>query len=152
MKLAFNCIEDLLAHIDRITADNHHTLGQWTVAQNFFHLAAAFEGSLEGLPAGYPILIRFIARSFRWMVIRYRFPPWIPIPSAIRHSLGPPASCDFHAQKQRLVLAIEEFRHYTEPHPPHPVLGELAHEEWIGFHLRHCEHHLSFIAIGHRPA
>ena len=151
MKLAFNSIEDLLAHIERITADNHHTLGKWTAAQNFFHLAAAFEGSLEGLPAGYPVLIRFVARRFRWMVIRYRFPPWFPIPSAIRYSLGPPDSCDFSEQKQRLVQAIEKFQQHTDSHPPHPVLGQLRHDPWIGFHLRHCEHHLSFIAIGHRP-
>jgi len=149
MKLRFNRIEDLLAHIDQITTNNHQTLGQWTAAQNFFHLAAAFEGSLEGLPAGYPVLIRFVARRFRWIAVRYRFPPWVPIPSAIRYSLGPPESCDFSTQKRRLVQAIEKFQHYTQEHPPHPVFGCFTHVEWIGFHLRHCEHHLSFIAIGH---
>jgi len=150
-KLKFDHIDDLLAYIERISDDNHRTLGKWTAAQNFYHLAAAFEGSLEGLPAGYSPLIRFIARRFRWVVTRYRFPPWFPIPTAIRYSLGPPESCDFSAQKERFIQAIETFRRHTETHPPHPVLGHFTHDQWIGFHLRHCEHHLSFIAIGQRP-
>jgi len=108
MKFKFDHLDDLLAHIERITADNHRTHGKWTAAQNFFHLAAAFEGSLEGSD-----------------------------------------SCDFSAQKKRLVQAIEAFRQHTQPHPPHPVLGQLTHDQWIGFHLRHCEHHLSFIGIDH---
>ena len=145
MKLKFDCLADLLAHLDGITPDNHRTRGKWTAAQIFYHLAAAFEGSLNGLPAGYPFLTRWMARCFRWMIIRYWFPPFIPIPSAIRDSLAPPDTCDFLTQKQRLVHAIDAFDSHNQPHPPHPVLGKFTHEQWVGFHLRHCERHLAFI-------
>ena len=145
MKLKFDDLNDLLEHIKRLSADKHHTRGQWTIAQIFFHLAAAFEGSVNGLPAGYSMPARVIARRFRWLITRYRFPPWMPIPSSIKEALEPPATADFCHEKQRLVLAIESFQNYTDDHPPHPVLGRLTHIEWIGFHLRHCEHHLLFV-------
>lgn len=148
MKLKFNNFDDLLDHLEQITLDSHRTQRRWTAAQNFFHLAAAFEGSIKGLPAGYPRLVRALARPVRWVITRYRFPPWIPIPAAIRHALEPPKTADFQTEKARLLKAIKEFRDYKNPHPPHPVLGTLSHDEWTGFHLRHCERHLSFIAIG----
>ncbi|WP_186767633.1 DUF1569 domain-containing protein [Blastopirellula retiformator] len=42
-------------------------------------------------------------------------------------------------------MAIEQFERHEGPHPPHPVLGYFSHDEWVGFHLRHSEHHLRFI-------
>ena len=76
--------------------------GSWTLAQIYFHLAAAFEGSMEGLPPGYSRIARMIVRPMRSFVTNVRF-------------------------------------------PPHPVLGAFTKEEWTGFHLRHSEHHLSFV-------
>ncbi|MCA9135463.1 MAG: DUF1569 domain-containing protein, partial [Planctomycetales bacterium] len=42
---------------------------------------------------------------------------------------------------------IHRFEMHVDEHLPHPVLGTLTRSEWTGFHLRHCEHHLSFICI-----
>ena len=151
MNPTFDSIDDLLLHIERISRGNHHVLKRWTAAQNFYHLASAFEGSLNGLAASYPLPVRVLARRLRWVITRFRFPPWLPIPSAIRESLDPPASCDFDTEKTRLVLAIHDFQRYTGQHPSHPVLGQLTRSEWIGFHLRHCEHHLSFISLKPTP-
>jgi hypothetical protein len=147
MRQHFRNMDELLSFIDRIHPNNHDTLGHWTAAQNLFHLAAAFEGSLQELPAGYPRAVRLIVRPFRLIVTRYGFPPWLPIPASIRSKLEPPDVAQFDEQKSRLVNAIHNFNSHVGYHPPHPVLGELTRDEWIGFHLRHSSHHLSFIRI-----
>ena len=147
VKLRFADLTELIAHTTRIDSANHWTTGNWTAAQNFYHLAGAFEGSVQGLPAGYPWAVRMILRPLRSFVTRYRFPSWLPIPAAIKHRLEPPSDLCFESQKSRLLEAIDQFAAYGEAHPAHPVLGKMSHQEWIGFHLRHCEHHLSFIEL-----
>lgn len=147
VRQSFRTMDELESFVDRIHANNHVTLGRWTAAQIFFHLAAAFDGSLQELPTGYPKVVRLLVRPFRLFVTRYRFPPWLPIPASIRSRLEPPDSVQFDEQKSRLVNAIHAFNSHVGNHPPHPVLGQLTRDEWIGFHLRHSSHHLSFIRI-----
>ena len=147
VKQHFRTTDELLSFIEQVRVDNHDTLGRWTAAQIFFHLAGAFDGSLHALPAGYPRVIRFMVRPLRTIVTKFRFPPWLPIPASIRFRLEPPEGVQFEEQKARLVTAIRLFDSYVGRHPPHPVLGELTRNEWIGFHLRHSSHHLSFIRI-----
>ena len=145
--MQFSNFEQLRGHILQIEIGNHSPTKRWDAAQNFYHLAGAIEGSMKQLPAGYPFLVRLVIRPFRWIVTRYRFLPWMPIPAAIRYKLDPPKELDFSEQKDRLLSAIDSFQQFRDAHPPHPVLGRLSRDEWIGFHLRHCEHHLSFIRI-----
>ena len=145
--LSLRSLAELKAHLQRIEEFNHRVMGQWTAAQNLYHLAAAFEASIEGLPVGYPGPVRLAVRPLRWMITRFRFPPGLPIPQAIRFRLEPPPDADFEEQKVRLLTSIDRFEGFTGQHPPHPVLGPLSREEWVGFHLRHCQHHLAFIAV-----
>ncbi|WP_146519875.1 DUF1569 domain-containing protein [Stieleria varia] len=147
MSVHFRTIDELQSFVEMIREDNHETLGQWSAAQNFAHLAGAFEGSMQQLPAGYPRIVRIMLRPFRSIVTKYRFPPWLPIPAAIKHRLEPPVDALFDEQKSRLLDSIREFCSHDSEHPPHPVLGRLTRDEWIGFHLRHSAHHLSFIRI-----
>lgn len=122
-------------------------LGRWTTAQIFYHLAGAIEGSLEGLPQGYSLVVRLLVRPLRHLVTSIRFPPWLPIPQAIRFKLDPPSDAELMAQYERLMKAIDRFQSFQEEHPPHPVLGKLSRAEWIAFHQQHCRHHLSFIRL-----
>lgn len=147
MAVRFHTIEELQAFVELIRDDNHETLGRWTAAQNFAHLAGAFEGSLQQLPAGYPKVVRLVVRPFRWIVTKYSFPPWLPIPAAIKYRLEPPEDASFDEQKSRLLDSVFAFHKHESEHPPHPVLGKLTREEWTGFHLRHSSHHLSFIRL-----
>jgi hypothetical protein len=146
-KNSFRSLDEMLSFIDQISESNHETLGRWSAAQNFYHLAAAIEGSIQQLPAGYPWFVRLKLRPLRSFVIKYRFPPMLPIPAAIRHRLDPPSDVQFHGQKARLVEAIHAFRLHVGDHAAHPVLGQLTREDWFSFHLRHSSHHLSFIRI-----
>ena len=138
-------INSLREEIVRVNQNKSGTTGNWSVGQIYFHLAAAFEGSVEGLPSGYPRIIRMALRPFRWFVTRVKFPRFIPIPSAIRFKLEPPIDADASEQYERLLLAIEKFASHNGNLHPHPILGPLSREEWVGFHIRHCQHHLAFI-------
>ena len=140
-----NNFEPLREELARVNSNDTRTTGRWSTGQIFYHLAAAFEGSVDGLPPGYPQIVRNLIRPFRWVVTRIKFPPWIPIPSTIRHQLEPPMDADETEQYNRLLQAIARFESQEGKHPPHPVLGLLSQQEWIGFHLRHCQHHLAFI-------
>ena len=140
-----NSIDSLRAEIARINQNRSGATGNWTIGQIYFHLAAAFEGSIEGLPPGYSPIARFAIRPFRWVLTRIRFPPFIPIPSSIRHKLEPPVDAVASQQYKRLLQAIEKFDSHDGDFPPHPVLGSLSRKEWIAFHIRHCQHHLAFI-------
>lgn len=147
--MRFRSIDDLKKQLVRIVGTEHGNLGGWTTAQIFCHLAAAFEVSLDATPspAGYPRTVRWIVRPFRWLVTRIRFPPGLPIPAAIAFRLDPPPDAEVTEQYERLVTAVDRFDNCRGPLPPHPVLGPLTRSEWTGFHLRHCEHHLSFIRL-----
>jgi len=68
MKLRFSSLDDLRDYIQLIKPQNHSTTKNWTAAQNFFHLASAFEGSMDPLPKGYPFVVRVLIRPFRWIV------------------------------------------------------------------------------------
>ena len=142
---AVDNIESLLIELARVHSNGICTTGKWSSGQIYYHLAAAFEGAVDGLPSGYPRIVRIALRPFRWIVTRIKFPPWMPIPSAIRHKLDPPIDADASDQYERLVRAIERFSLHEGEYSSHPVLGSLTRQEWIGFHLRHCQHHLAFI-------
>jgi hypothetical protein len=145
MPIRLNTIQALRAEVERLGCIEYPTHGNWTVGQIFYHLAAAFEASVDGLPAGYSRFARLCIRPFRSCVTRIRFPPWLPIPRAIAFKLAPPEIVDCTEQHQRLLSAIDRFIDHEGPFPPHPVLGPLTSSEWTGFHLRHCQHHLAFI-------
>lgn len=141
----YQSLGELRSHIEQLGCNDQITCGTWTLAQIYYHLAAAFEGSVEGLPPGYSRIARIIVRPMRSFVTKVRFPPWLPIPGAIRFKLDPPRTAVCSEQLSRLLAAIALFEQHPGPFPPHPVLGSFTKEEWIGFHLRHSEHHLSFV-------
>ncbi|PQO40075.1 DUF1569 domain-containing protein [Blastopirellula marina] len=143
----FQDLDDLRTRLAEVVATPHETCGRWTAAQIFYHLAGAFEGSVDGLPPGYNLLARMVLRPFRILVTRVRFPAWIPIPRAIAAKLDPPPDVTLEQQYPRLLSAIERFEQHAGPHPPHPILGAFSHAQWTGFHLRHSEHHLRFVRL-----
>lgn len=145
--MKFRTIDDIRERVQLIEPDNHKTLGKWSAAQNFFHLAGALEATVTSRPAGSPGVTRKVAKPIRWFITRVRFPPFVPIPDSVRSLLEPPEDADFATQKLRLLTTIDRFRDFDGELPPHPVLGPLTRDEWIGFHLRHCQRHLSFIAL-----
>ncbi len=151
MPVRLRSIESLRDEIHSLGCVKHRTRGNWSTGQIYFHLAAAFEASIDGASPGYPRWVRLLIRPFRSIVTQICFPPWLPIPKAISSKLAPPDYADCTEQHGRLLLAIDRFAEHEGVFPPHPVLGPLTRTEWIGFHLRHSQHHLSFIEQAQVP-
>ncbi|TWT32883.1 DUF1569 domain-containing protein [Blastopirellula retiformator] len=96
-------LTQLQKRLAKIAESPHETTGRWTAAQIFYHLAAAFEGSVEGLPPGYNVVARTLVAPVRWILTRVWFPAGIPIPAAIADKVAPPPEADLEEQYQRLL-------------------------------------------------
>ena len=142
-------LNSLREEIVRVNLHSRGTTGNWTVGQIYFHLAAAFEATVEpsvkNQQPSFSLVKRIAMRPLLWFVTRVRFPSGIAIPPSVRRKLEPPIDADALVQYERLLLAIEQFASHEGDFPPHPVLGPLSPQEWLRFHIQHCRHHLWFI-------
>ena len=50
------------------------------------------------------------------------------------------------AAVEQFLETINRFKDYDSPIVTSPVFGDLTSEEAVQLQLRHCEHHLSFLA------
>jgi Protein of unknown function (DUF1569) len=142
-KLDYKSFDELLADADRLSTDNVKTLGNWSAGQIFQHLAHAYNGSIDGLPGGFPWFIRTAARIFKKKLIGGAMPAGIKMPATLAKAVMPePTStqvglANLHAAVSRLK---QEPRRAT-----HPVFGEITKEEWDTIHLNHANLHMSFL-------
>ena len=142
--LRFESLDAALTDAERLVKQLCRTLGNWTLGQNLDHLARTVRIGFEGPH----ILASWFARILIAPFVKKRF---------ITKSM--PAGFQFTKQMEPYrpedqavaVAALEELRkQYSRlsresPSVPHPFLGPLTHEEWLGMHLRHAELHLSFL-------
>ncbi len=140
---------DLLAEAERIVAaERAGTLrrsGNWTVGQNFSHLATWIEFALDGYPPKVKpgVLIRVVMKLMKRKFMRGPLPRGVKIPGMAGGTLGAddmPTDAALH----RLRRAWERLMS-TAPTRPNPIFGPLPHEEWIQMHLRHAELHMGYL-------
>lgn len=151
-KLHFADFSQLLADAEYVATHPCQTLGNWSVAQILDHLAVAanapFDG-LEGFKASWftrHLIVPFIKNN----LITKQMSAGFQIPREAT-SLIPQANASAQASLEKLRQALARFS--TElPRYPHPVMGELAFQEWVALTLRHAELHLSFIVPTEVPA
>ncbi len=142
--LRFESLDAALADAERLVGQPCRTLGNWTIGQNLDHLARTVRIAFEGPHILAPWFVRVVIAPF----MKKKF---------ITQSM--PAGFQFTKQMEPYrpedqavaVAALDELRKQyarlsrESPTAPHPFLGPLTHEEWIGVHLRHAELHLSFL-------
>jgi Protein of unknown function (DUF1569) len=143
-KLDYKSYDELLADADRLSSGNAKTLGNWSPGQIFQHLANAFNGSIDGLPGGFPWFIRVMARIFKKKLIAGPMPAGVKMPDKIAKVVMPqPTSTEVGLAN--LHAAVSRLK--REPHrATHPVFGEVSNEEWDTMHLKHASLHMSFLA------
>jgi hypothetical protein len=147
--LRFSGIDELRAHIDRIIAaesqGNARRLGNWSVGQNFGHLASWIGYSFDGVPMKVPLIVKLLMRPMKKRFIYKAMPAGRHIPRVPGGTLGhEPLSTEQGLAK--LLPALDRLQ-AGAPNLPHLLFGPLTHDQWINTHLRHAELHLSFIAI-----
>ena len=142
--LRFNSLAELKAEIERLAGSEVRTTGNWSLAQAIDHLAAIMEGSLDGIPAKAPLLIRLMSPLFRNKALHKGMDPGIKLPSSMKDILPPP---DITIEKAlaRINRAFERLDRGEQMTQPSPVFGKMTHEDWCNLHMRHGELHLSFM-------
>jgi len=148
-KLRFNSVDACLAEVDRIVAADAagkaRTIGNWTIGQNFAHLAAWIEYGYDGFQVKAPPL------PIRWMLkyvlkgryLRNGLPRGVSIPGVKDGTTGQDAmsTVDGAARYKRALARLmkEPFKH------PSPAFGQLTMDEQIQLNLRHAELHLGYV-------
>jgi hypothetical protein len=142
-KLDYKSFDELLADADRLSSGDVKTLGNWSPGQIFQHLANAYNGSIDGLPGGFPWFIRAMARMFKKKLIGGPMPAGIKMSAKLAKAVMPePTSTEVGLAN--LHAAVSRLR--QEPHrAAHPVFGEVSKEEWNTMHLKHANLHMSFL-------
>jgi hypothetical protein len=143
-EIHYTSLDDFLSDANRTAKTQFHTVGNWTYPQILDHLARSFTASLDGFGFKAPWFARvFIAplvkNSFLTKTMRAGF----KLPARAK-ALLPEAELDLTAALDKLRNALARFE--NEPQrAPHPFLGNLASQEYVSMHLRHCELHMSFV-------
>lgn len=143
-KLHFNSLAELKAEIDRLASGEVRTTGNWTLAQAIDHLAAIFEGSLDGIPAKAPWFVRMLAPTFRNRALHKGIDPGIKLSGDMLRVL-PPDNVTLDNATARMNRVFQRLDKGEKMQQPSPVFGKMTHEDWSNLHMRHAELHLSFM-------
>lgn len=144
-QLHFADFSQLLAEAEYVAHTPSRTLGNWSVAQILNHLGDAancpFDG-YGGLRASWVaryLVVPFIKNN----VLTRPMSPGFQLPKTATALLPgeeiSPADAYLKLEKALARFAVEHPTH------AHPLLGELALQEWVALTLRHAEMHLSFV-------
>ncbi len=142
--LRYQALDDLLSDAERLASTNVKMVGNWSLGQVFDHLTRTMNASIDGFPFRGSWPMRMMLR----LLMKKRFltkglPAGFEIPKQAE-PLAPTATSTEEGFSA-LRSVIDRLR--QEPkRAEHPFLGELTHDEWTEFHLRHAELHMSFAA------
>jgi hypothetical protein len=119
--LHFRTMEDILEDIEGLGEDESavRSTGNWTPAQNLWHVTYFIDGSIDGLDFTAPWFMRVMAKLFKTKILGNPFKPGFKLP-------------------QNMASAIPE----ESVTWPDAVAG---YEQWEQLHCRHAELHFSFI-------
>jgi hypothetical protein len=146
--LRFNSLEEVLRDAELLAEAARggmlRATGNWSLGQTLAHLATWVNMPFDGYPEMHPPawwmqLLRPVIT--KWLVHK-GFPAGVRIAGVEGGTFGI-EPCERDEGLARLRSAYRRLADKV-PTQTSPVFGSLTHEEWIKFHLRHAELHLSF--------
>jgi hypothetical protein len=143
-QLRYESFDDFLGDADGLAMGNSRTLGNWTLAQIFDHLARWFRMAVEGTDVRVPRWVQFILWEWRKRSLSMPSRPGVKMPSQLKSVLLPEEGLAADRCLQDLRSAVSRFRAASQ-FAPHPAYGQLTRDEWQQLALRHAEMHMSFI-------
>jgi hypothetical protein len=149
-KLRFENLDQVVEDAAALVADPHvATLGNWSFDHLLSHLAVAIEGSLEGIDVQAPWFVRLFAPLIKRRALDGGITPGVRVPKMLEARSFPAGGSPATAlERLRKAVARADAGKMTARHP---FFGMLTHDEWLKFHLRHAELHLSFVVSGAEP-
>jgi hypothetical protein len=147
--LRFNTIEESLTEANRLVEADRGgrlaQLGNWTLGQSLNHLGAWAEYAYVGYPMRPPLWVKLMIRPMKNRYLHKGFPAGVRFSGV--------AGGTYAMERVPLEQALPRFRAAYErlkKEPPtirNPVFGDLTHDQWVQFNLRHAELHLSFLRL-----
>jgi hypothetical protein len=142
-QLHFTSLEEVIADAEKlVSSPTTRTLGNWPLRQLLTHLAMAMNRSIDGITFKAPWYARLLGRLKKRRFLEQGISPGIKIPKG-REAGAYPLVASSPEALDILRKAVSRMRN-EKATVTHPLLGPLTHDQWIQFHLRHAELHLSF--------
>ncbi len=143
--LKFNSLDDIVADAQAVTSGPHRVSGNWTAAQNIWHIAQTLEMSNHGFNFTVPLPMKLAGRLLKLLGRHTKpFTPGIKPPAKVAHAFAPPADISLPLALAKLHDEVDYAKAHGMKHPS-PLFGPLSHDAWIQTHCRHAELHHSFI-------
>ncbi len=143
-KLELESLDEVLCECERLAAAPHiKLLGNWSLGQIFFHLAAALHMSIDGSGHRPPWFIRLLGPIILKPIVLRGMSAGFQLPEPVERQIVAAAPVSTEEGLQQLRKAVRRFREESQ-RAPHNVFGKLTGAQWNQLHLRHSELHLSF--------
>lgn len=144
-EVSYATLDEFLADAEAMAAGESTTLGNWSIGQIFWHLAAGLDAAIDGTKIQAPWIVKFLLKVFmKNSMLTKPMKPGFKIPASGQQQFSPDASITTDEGLAVLRKAFE--RQQTETSRGlHMAFGELTSQEWDQFSLRHAEMHMSFI-------
>jgi hypothetical protein len=142
-KLCFTSLDQVIADAEKlVNSSSTRILGNWPLPRLLAHLAKAVNDSIDGISAKAPLIIRLIGPFLKGRILTKGVPAGRQLPKSAEASFFPEVGSPQEAfEKMRAAVSRTRMERMMAKHP---VFGRMSHEEWLQFHLRHAELHLSF--------
>ncbi len=146
--LHFDTLDDILADATAVTSGAHHVTGNWTAAQNIWHVAHTVGMSNRGFDFKVPLVMKLLGRTLKLLGLHTKpIKPGIKPPGRVAAAFAPPPDVSLEMAVAKLRDEITHAKAHGMHHPS-PLFGKLSHAQWIQTHCRHAELHHSFIHPG----
>ncbi len=135
----YESYDELLADAGRLAGGNVRMLGNWSLGQNFKHIAMALDSAIDGTGFVLPSPVRWIVTLLMKQKFLHK-----SISSGFKTTAKfVPDEISTEAGLEMLRESIARQGRESE-RALHPAFGKLSAAEWNLFNLRHAEMHLSF--------
>lgn len=148
-RVTYRTLGDVLDDAERLAASGCTAAGNWSAGRVFAHLGETVGLSIDGFrDAKMPLPVAILGRVMRPVMLRMAPPSGIKAPPSVVALFKAPEDV---TTEQGLAILREQTARAGESDAMNavsPVLGKLGPREWVMFHCRHAELHMSFL----RPA
>ena len=143
-KLKFENIEDILADVEHLNQGKFKTLGNWSGGQILKHLTIVMNGSIDGMPASFPwILRKLLGPPMKKRVLAKGMTPGFQLPARAAKNLVP-SETSWEEGVKGIRAAIRRLQTESK-REPHIFFGAMTRDEWNRLHCHHASMHLSFL-------
>ena len=146
--LHFNCENCLLADAREIAGnvEAYETVGNWSIGEQFSHVARTMEASVNGFGFTFSLPLRLVGKMLKGRFLNKGFSKGFKFNSDAAKAIGPDEGISVADGFKQLEDAVALFQS-TEKRALSPVLGKLTLGEWVKLHARHAELHFGFIKL-----